>query len=230
MRTAVDAKLSIFELVHELRDEIKTFIKQEFELAKTEMSEKASRLTRNAVWLAVGALVAYAGIIVLFIGLGFLLALAFQSLGLRTELAYFLGQAIVGILVAVVGYLFIAKALKAFSQETLAPERTLHTLQDLEGTSVPTQPDATYAAAASVPEPKPEPERTSAEIEANVLATRAMLEDTAEEIRERLTPRELGKSFATQVKVHPLRAGLIGAGTGLALSLLFRWRRRHARA
>src|SRR5438874_4909209 len=114
MQTSPYLKTSIFALIGDLKDETKTFIKEEIQLAKTEISEKISCMGRNAVSLAIGGFIAYAGLIILLGGLGILLAFAFEKLGLDTALAGFIGFAIIGLVAAGVGYAFIGQALKSF--------------------------------------------------------------------------------------------------------------------
>ena len=129
MQRTVDPETSLFGLVRELRDETKTLIKQQIQLAKTEMSEKLSCFGKNAAFLGVGGFIAYAGLIVLLAGLASLLAYAFANAGLQPFMANFLGLAIVGFVVALAGAAFIMKALNAFKGASLAPEKTLHSLQ-----------------------------------------------------------------------------------------------------
>ena len=81
------SRLSILGLVRELTDETKTFVRQELKLAKTEMSEKLSALTKNGASVGIGGFIAYAGAIVLLFGLGFLAAWAIHLAGLDALLA-----------------------------------------------------------------------------------------------------------------------------------------------
>ncbi len=77
---------------------------------------KASAFGRNAVTLAPGGSVAYAGLIISLMGLGCLLAWALQQAGLQPLLAGFLGLAIVGILIAAMGTAFVLKGLKLLTR------------------------------------------------------------------------------------------------------------------
>ena len=61
---------SITSLLRDLRDDTTTLLRQEVALAKTEMKENVSRATSHALHIAIGGFVAYAGIIVLLIGIG----------------------------------------------------------------------------------------------------------------------------------------------------------------
>src|SRR4030095_10531991 len=106
MHSARLAEESVSELIGDLKDETKTLIQQEVELAKTEISEKISRFGRSAALVALGGFVAYAGLIVFLIGLGFLLSFALHSLELNPLLANFIGTGFIGLLAAGVGYAF----------------------------------------------------------------------------------------------------------------------------
>lgn len=116
-------------LLQDLRDETTTLLRQEVALAKAELSEKASRLGAHAMQLAIGGFVAYAGLIVLLFGLGDLLASVFINAGMDAHLAMWLAPALVGLIVALIGYLMLARAKKAMAADNLTPEQTLESLR-----------------------------------------------------------------------------------------------------
>jgi len=120
---------SLAGLLQELRDETTTLLRQEVALAKAELSEKTSRLSAQAVKLAIGGFVAYAGLIVLLFGLGDLLASLFINMGMDADLAAWLAPFLVGLIVAGIGYLMLAKAKKALSADKLVPEQTIESLR-----------------------------------------------------------------------------------------------------
>ena len=126
---AVREERSIGQLLKELRDETTTLLRQEVDLAKTEMGEKASRVGTNLGSLAMGGAVAFLGALALLAavvyGLTSLLD-QFMSLGV----AVWLAPLIVGVILAAVGYSLIKKALETLKQESLAPRRTTETLQE----------------------------------------------------------------------------------------------------
>ena len=223
MRSTADR--SLFGLFAELKDETKTLIKEELKLAKTEISEKVSRIGRNTASLAVGAFVAYAGIIVFLAGLASLLAYAFERLELSPPMASFLGLAIIGVLAGIIGFAFIAEAIKSFSRESVAPEKTLETLRDL----TPGQPKIHPAKDESLKE-KSELHRSSDEIQASVVETENVMGETISEISERLTPHYASAQFKRKFQAHPYRWNLIAMGTGLIGGLWVQRRRAHARA
>ena len=63
-----DQPVNILDLVKSLRDDTSGLSRDEVALAKTEIGEKIATASRNVGYLAVGALVAYAGVIFLLVG------------------------------------------------------------------------------------------------------------------------------------------------------------------
>src|SRR5688572_7183655 len=121
---------SIASLLRDLRDETTTLFRQEVTLAKTEMKENVSRMTNHAVKIAVGGFVAYAGVIVLLIGVGHLLGALLIRAGLDEQVAQWLAPSIVGLLVAIIGWVMLSKAKNAIAQEDLAPRQTIDSLRE----------------------------------------------------------------------------------------------------
>lgn len=121
---------TIGALLSELRDESTTLLRQEVALAKAEFSEKAGEVGRNAVGVAVGGAVAYAGAIVLLIGIGALAGRGLARLGLSSDFAYWLGFVLVGALVALIGWSMLAKARRAFQTGSFVPRETVASLKD----------------------------------------------------------------------------------------------------
>jgi len=126
---ALREERSIGQLLKELRDETTTLLRQEVDLAKTEMGEKASRVGKNLGSLAVGGGVALLGALALLAaviyGLTSLLN-QFMSVGV----AIWLAPLIVGAVLAAIGYSLVQKALATLRQESLTPTRTTQTLQE----------------------------------------------------------------------------------------------------
>jgi len=121
---------TIGTLLRELFDEARDLFRQEIQLAKTEASEKASVFGRNAAFVAAGGLVAFAGALFILAGLSVLLAWALESAGLSAEVAMWLGPLIVGLLVAIVGYVLLNKGLKTLKDGSLKPERTIQSFKE----------------------------------------------------------------------------------------------------
>lgn len=120
---------SLGQLLKELTSETTTLLRQEVDLAKTEMSEKASRLGTNLGSLAVGGGVAFLGALALLAaaiyGLTSILD-QFMSLGV----AVWLAPLIIGLILAAVGYSLVKKALETLKRESLTPQKTTESLQE----------------------------------------------------------------------------------------------------
>jgi putative Mn2+ efflux pump MntP len=120
---------SLGQLLKELTSETTTLLKQEVDLAKTEMSEKASRVGTNLGSLAVGGGVAFLGALALLAaaiyGLTSILD-QFLSLGV----AVWLAPLIIGLILAAVGYSLVKKALETLKRESLTPQKTTESLQE----------------------------------------------------------------------------------------------------
>ena len=112
---------SLGELFTELAQETSTLVRQEVNLAKTEMSQKASRAGKHAGSLAAGGALAYAGLLAI---------LAAVIVLLDNVMPLWLSALLVGLVVAVVGYLLIRRGLDALKQEGFAPRDTIETLKE----------------------------------------------------------------------------------------------------
>src|ERR687894_2354696 len=88
------------ELFSELAQETSTLVRQEVNLAKVEMSQKASRAGKQVGVLAAGGAVAYAGLLAI---------LAAVIVLLDNVMPLWLSALLVGIAVAVVGYILIRR-------------------------------------------------------------------------------------------------------------------------
>lgn len=121
---------NLVDLLKQLRDDTTTLVREEVALAKTEMSEKASTFSRNAAFLAAGALVGYSALLLILLALGSLLAQFFVSQGMREGTAGFLGLLIVGVIVGVISAALISKGIKTLKGKSLAPEKTIETLRE----------------------------------------------------------------------------------------------------
>jgi hypothetical protein len=218
----VSSETSLFGLIRHFREEIQTLFRQEMELAKAEMSEKFARLSRNAIILGVGGVAALAGLIIVLASLSSLLSFAFESAGMQRSLAFFIGAIIVGGVATLAGLGFVAKAARTFSKESLAPEKTLHTLQKIKPTVAGKHPEPSH--------PSSHPTKSSDEIEASIRTTQKEVGETADEITERLTPHHFGEVIKGKIQAHPLRSGLIAVGTGFLGSSMVARRFRHAKA
>jgi len=113
---------SLGELFGDLARDTGTLVRQEVELAKTEMTQKATRVGKDIGFLVAGGAVAYAG---------FLCILAAIAVGLgQLGVPWWLAALLVGVAVAAVGAFLVRGGLSALQRETIVPERTVATLKE----------------------------------------------------------------------------------------------------
>lgn len=112
---------SIGELFADLARDTSTLVRQEVALAKTEISDKISKVGKDVASMAVGGAVAYAG---------FLAIIAALILLLGEVMDTWLAAFIVGGVVVLVGYMLIQRGREALKQEDLAPRRTIETIKE----------------------------------------------------------------------------------------------------
>jgi len=200
-------------LLKQMVIQVKTFIRQEAQLAKTELGEKFSAWGGEAVWVGIGSVAAYAGFIVLLIAVALIAALGFQQLDIDPSLGMAAGFGAIGLLVAIVGTLLLLKAAKVFSKENLAPERAIASFQKLRGEPVPIHQKS--------PAADKEPQPRSEDIEKKVIATEDRLGRTFEEIERRLTFAQARRRVSERVRLHPYHCGLLALVAGLTAGFVF---------
>jgi len=113
---------SLGELFGDLTKETSNLVRQEVELAKTELSQKASSVGKDIGSLAVGGAIAYAGL--LAIGAAIIIGLA------QIGLPWWLSALIVGLVVAGIGYFLVQRGLSALKRQNLAPSKTIQTIKE----------------------------------------------------------------------------------------------------
>jgi hypothetical protein len=120
---------SLGQILRDLRDETSQLLRQEVDLAKTEMSEKVSRLGTNLGSVATGGAVLFAGALVLLAALTLGLIALFSQF-MDRDVAMWLAPLLVGGVLAFIGYGMVKKALQALKQEGIAPQRTTQSLKE----------------------------------------------------------------------------------------------------
>ena len=113
---------SLGELFADLVQEMTTLVRQELVLARTELSQKATRVGRDIGFLALGGAVAYAGFLAIIAAIIIILA--------EIGLPWWLAALIVGIVVAGVGYVLVQRGLTALRREDLTPRQTVESLRE----------------------------------------------------------------------------------------------------
>jgi hypothetical protein len=121
MESANESK-TLGELFADLSRDTAMLVHKEVELARTELSATASRITRHVVFIAAGGFLAYAGLLVLLGACVVLLQVA--------GLTWWASALIVGIVVALVGYLLLQRGLSALQKGSLVPTETIQTLKE----------------------------------------------------------------------------------------------------
>jgi hypothetical protein len=113
---------SLGEMFAELSRETRTLVQQELQLAKTELTEKASKMGKGVGLLVGGGLIAYGGLLAIIAAMVLLLIV----IGLPPWAAALVG----GVLVAGIGYLLIRSGLAALKPQELTPRKTIDTLKE----------------------------------------------------------------------------------------------------
>ena len=121
---------SLTDLVKQVRDEVTVLFRQEVALAKAEVGEKLSRVSRNAIIIAVGGLVAYAGVMFLLLAATAAVYVLLALAGLGPAVNLWLSPLLVGLLVVGISGAFMMKAIKKLSHESAVPERTAESLRE----------------------------------------------------------------------------------------------------
>ncbi len=114
---------SIGELFGQLSQDMTLLFRQEVQLARTEMSDKLSRLATNLVSVAAGGFVAYLG------GLALVAALILAIRDLA-NISLAVSALIVGAVLGIIGYVMLQRGMKELKRVDIAPRRTVETLKD----------------------------------------------------------------------------------------------------
>lgn len=107
-------------LFSELTQGTTQLFRKEIELARAEMSQKISQVGSGAAEIAIGGLT-------LFVALQALVAAAI--IGLSFVLEWWLAALVVGVALAIVGGIVLARGLSNVKGENLAPRRTIESLK-----------------------------------------------------------------------------------------------------
>jgi len=112
---------SIGELFASLARDTSSLVRQEVELARTEMTQKATTAAKQGAYIGIGGAVAYVGLIVLAFALAYLLA---------EFIPLWAAALIVALVFAGIGYFLIQKGLTTLRNTSLKPEETIETLKE----------------------------------------------------------------------------------------------------
>lgn len=109
------------ELFSDLAAEMSNLVRQEVNLAKVEVGQKAKHVGRNIGYLVVGGAIAYAALLAVIAAIILLLDNVMPSWG---------ASLLVGVVVAGIGWLLIGKAVSALQQTDVTPRETVETLKE----------------------------------------------------------------------------------------------------
>jgi hypothetical protein len=109
---------SIGELLAGLANDVQQLIRGEIALGRAELDQKLHRILRSAIWLLGGALLGFAGLVLLLEGAAALLAVSIPLPAWEAGL-------IVGAVVVLIGVALAWSGMAAVSLKTLAPVRTV---------------------------------------------------------------------------------------------------------
>jgi hypothetical protein len=121
MATTKDER-TLGEMFAELSRETRTLVQQELQLAKTELTEKASKLGKGAGLIVGGGLIAYGGLLAIIAAM----VLIMIALAVPPWAAALVG----GVIAAGTGYLLIRSGLAALKPKELTPRKTIDTLKE----------------------------------------------------------------------------------------------------
>ncbi|QCI15445.1 phage holin family protein [Pseudomonas putida] len=116
----VDDQLGVGGLLRQLMREVPELFTKELALAKAELQHNLNTLKAGTAAVAGGAIVLLAGFIIL------LLAAVY---GLATVVEPWLAALLVGGITVIVGFIMLQAGKKQFEPTHLAPDRTLHAMQ-----------------------------------------------------------------------------------------------------
>jgi len=126
--SALDQRQTV-ELLRDLGRQSMQLVKQEIDLAKAEMSEKARVYGKNSAYIGAGGAVAYAGFLALVAA-----AIAGLTVALNIQMAWYhaiwLSALIVGVVVGVIGYVMIRKSINTIKTTSPEPQQTVQTLRE----------------------------------------------------------------------------------------------------
>jgi len=114
---------TVAELMGELSQDISLLVRQELQLAQTELSEKVSKVGSSLATVVLGGFLAYVG------GLALVAALILL-LNNVAHVSPWVSALIVGGLLAIGGFIAVKGGLNGLKSVDLKPRRTLETLKD----------------------------------------------------------------------------------------------------
>lgn len=123
--TSTSEGTSLGGLLTTLTREMSSLVRQETQLAKAEMSEKTHQVMTGVAAIAIAGAVLFSGFLVLLAAAVFLL-----NEVLPPDTTPWLSAIIVGLVVAIIGYVMLKSGVKKLQTQNLMPNRTMASLQN----------------------------------------------------------------------------------------------------
>lgn len=120
---------SLGRVVSELVGEVGTLVRQEVELAKCELAEKATQARKGATKIGAGGALGLVGAFTLAIAVVLGLTLLLET-WMATLTALFVSALAVGAILAVVSWLLLRQGSEAMSPDHLMPRRTVQSIKE----------------------------------------------------------------------------------------------------
>ncbi|MEX2541391.1 MAG: phage holin family protein [Trueperaceae bacterium] len=112
---------SLGDVLSDLFRDGSDLIRQEIDLAKTEMRENVSRIARDGVGIAIGGALAFVGLLAL---------VAAAILGLAEVMPAWAAALVVGAALALIGLVMVMANLRAMRETGLTPRKTMETIRE----------------------------------------------------------------------------------------------------
>jgi len=122
MQTRSDDR-SLGELFSDLTRDVGTLVRQEVQLATSEMSQTVSAAGKDIGMLAGGGMVLYAG---------FLVLLAAITVGIANFIPLWISALIVAAITMIVGYVLVQKGRDALKDLDFKPRKTMQTISEIK--------------------------------------------------------------------------------------------------
>lgn len=126
----MDQDRTLGSLVKEIRDESIELFQQEIDLARTEMMEKFDVVKRRTISIGIGAVVAFAGAIVLLMGIAQAVSVILVYAGMTAAIATWLGPVLTGLVVLLVGGAMAISNKNKLEEESVVPDKTVQTMKE----------------------------------------------------------------------------------------------------
>ncbi len=120
-RTYYGEERSVGELISELSSDLSSLVNHEVQLAKLEMSKMMSVAMKNALSIAIGGAIAYAGL---------LAVMAMAILLLAFAMPFWVASLIVGAVMLIIGGAMLIKGIHTFKEMNFVPEQTVETIKE----------------------------------------------------------------------------------------------------